>query len=212
MKAESYRDLQLLEEVSSRVDLSQRTLAKRLGIAVGLTNLLLRRMARKGYIKVVNIQKNRLRYLVTSQGIAEKTRLTYEYLDYSLYLYRKVRQTLHENLAGLKEEGRQAIVLHGTGELAEVAYLAIRETGLSLAGVVDDKRVKDQFLGHPVRTLEDLPVLDFDCLIVTSLEHGQEGLRRLNEAGVPEKKILVLEQKGPKIRAVHPVFGSEGGG
>lgn len=204
MNVESYRDLQLLEEISDRADLSQRGLAKRLGIALGLTNLLLRRMAKKGYIKAINVRKNRIRYLLTRQGIAEKTRLTYEYLDSSLYLYRKVRQTLKENLARLKAEGLEAVVLHGTGELAEVAYLTLREMGLALAGVVDDKQIGGQFLGYPVLTLTDLSSLHFDCLVVTSLDYGQDGRRRLMEIGLSEKKILMLEQKGLTIRAVHP--------
>ena len=204
MNTDSYRALQLLEEISDGAELSQRTLAKKLGMAVGLINLLLRRMAEKGYIKVINVQRNRLRYLLTPQGIAEKSRLTYEYFDYSLYLYRNVRRTLQENLARLKNEGREAILLHGTGELAEIAYLTLREVGLNLSGIVADKHIRRQFLGYPVLSLADLPALHFDCLIVTSLDEGYEQQQRLLELGVPEKKILVLEQKGLRIRAVHP--------
>lgn len=203
MEAESYRDLCLLEEVSQAADVSQRTLAKKLGMAMGLTNLLLRRMAKKGYIKAINVRRNRLRYLLTPQGLAEKTRLTYEYFEYSLYLYRKVRQTLHENLAQIRAAGGEAIAVYGTGELAEVTYLTLREMGLSPAGVVDEDRAGGEFLGYPVIGPEDLPTLHFDCLIITSLEQGPDILRAVTRAGVSEKKILVLEQKGIRIRAVH---------
>ena len=49
---------------------------------------------RKGYIKCVNVQSNRISYLITPRGIAEKARLTYEFMDYSLHLYGEVRQHL----------------------------------------------------------------------------------------------------------------------
>ena len=68
----------MLEAVAGNERITQRTLARRLGIAVGLTNLYLKRLARKGFIKFVNVRPNRIVYLVTPKGIAEKTRLTYE--------------------------------------------------------------------------------------------------------------------------------------
>lgn len=208
MKAESYRDLQLLEEIASGSELSQRTLSSRLGIAVGLTNLLLRRMAKKGYIKIATVQRKRLSYLLTPEGIAEKTRLTYEYLDASLYLYRKVRQTLQESLGRLKDEGAKVIVLYGTGELAEVAYLTVKEIGLTLGAIVSDGGPGGEFLGYPTLGVGDVADLSFDCLIITSVDDADARLRRLRLAGVAEKKVLLLARQGPRIRAVYPADGS----
>lgn len=208
MRAEAYRELQVLEEIARTSDLSQRSLAGRLGIAVGLANLVLRRMAKKGYIKITNIEKKRLRYLLTPEGIAEKSRLTYEYFDASLYLYRKVRRTLHGCLTRFREEGAQAVVLYGAGELAEVAYLSVQDTGLTLAGVVADAPGA-AFLGRPVLSVSELPGLTFDCVIVTSLDAVDMRLRRLAAAGVAEKKVVVIEREGPRIRAVAARFPDE---
>ena len=65
----------------------------------GLTNIYLKRLVRKGYIKCVNVQSNRITYLITPRGIAEKARLTYEFMDYSLHLYGEVRQHLRVGAA-----------------------------------------------------------------------------------------------------------------
>src|ERR1041384_1636829 len=86
MDIEAHRDLKLLEAVEEDSRVTQRSLANRLGIALGLTNIYLRRLVRKGYIKCVNVQSNRITYLITPRGIAEKARLTYEFMDYSLHL------------------------------------------------------------------------------------------------------------------------------
>ena len=74
----SPRDLEILTAIGEGRPLSQRVLAQRLGVALGLTNLLLKRLARKGSIKIVEFPKKpaarkRLRYLLTPKGIAEKT-------------------------------------------------------------------------------------------------------------------------------------------
>src|SRR5438477_8396883 len=114
MDIESHRDLKLLEAVEADSRVTQRGLSTQLGIALGLTNIYLKRLIRKGYIKCVNIQSNRLTYLITPQGIAEKSRLTYEFMDYSLRLYREVRQHLSEMLSPCHADGVHRIAVFGT--------------------------------------------------------------------------------------------------
>src|SRR5205807_3235936 len=65
MDIEAHRDLKLLEEVEKDSRVTQRGLAHQLGIALGLTNIYLKRLVRKGYIKCVNVQSNRISYLIT---------------------------------------------------------------------------------------------------------------------------------------------------
>src|SRR6266550_7618540 len=93
-RVEDRRNLQALAAIAEDAQITQRNLANKLGMALGLTNIYLKRLVRKGYVKCVNVQSNRLRYLLTPTGIAEKTRLTFEIMEYSLVLYRQVRQHL----------------------------------------------------------------------------------------------------------------------
>ena len=208
MDTEAYRELKVLEELSHSEDHTQRHLAKRLGVALGLANLMIKRLVRKGHIKIVNLQRNRIRYLITPQGIAEKTRLTYEYLEYSLYLYRRVREVLQQRMREVGERGGKDVVLFGVGELAEVAYLTIRGQGLNLAGVVDDRAVGTTFLGLDVGSSETLPTLRFDAVIVSSLDNELAGLNRLQELGIDRTRIIVMEQRGSQIHAVLPGRGA----
>ncbi len=79
MDQKSIKELEILHEISISEHVNQRHLSKKLGMAAGLVNLYMRRLAHKGYIKVSGINPRRLRYLITPRGIAEKTRLTYEF-------------------------------------------------------------------------------------------------------------------------------------
>ena len=101
MEREALRDLEILAELARGDQITQRHLAARLGIALGLTNLYLKRLARKGFIKITSIPPRRVRYLLTPKGIAQKTRLTYEYMDYSRQLYRETRTALRQKLLPL---------------------------------------------------------------------------------------------------------------
>ena len=207
MNTESYRELTVLEELSSNPSLTQRSLSQKLQVALGLTNLMIRRLVSKGYVKIVNVQRNRIRYLLTPQGISEKTRLSYEYLEYSLHLYRRVRDVLKESLSRVARQGGRQIVLVGTGEVAEIAYLTVNELGLSLVGIADGETGQATFLGHPVMRLEALSGVTFDCAVVSSFSRDLESLRRqLEEVGVAAEKLIFIERNGPQIRAILPAF------
>lgn len=203
MKVEDYRELKVLEELSVNPAATQRHLAHRLEVALGLANLMLQRLAKKGYIKVVNARGHRIRYLLTPSGISEKSRLTYEYLEYSLHLYREVRQILTDALSRVLASGGRRVVFFGVSEIAEVAYLTIKELGLELVAVVDESGGRERFLGLPVLRFEEANRLPFDCGIVSALNGGLEDIqRRLAGLGVPEGKILVIEHDRSRVRLI----------
>ena len=70
------QDLHILENIEKNPEITQADLAAQLGVAVGSVNWYLKRLVKKGYVKVTRMERRRLRYLITPQGIAEKTRLT----------------------------------------------------------------------------------------------------------------------------------------
>ncbi len=198
MDIEDRRDLKLLEEVEQNSRVTQRSLATKLGIALGLTNIYLKRLVRKGYIKCVNVQSNRISYLITPRGIAEKARLTYEFMDYSLHLYGEVRQHLRAALQECAAADRR-VAIYGSGEAAELAYLSLKEFGLEPVAVfdVDGRR---EFLGMPVRPLAEHDQVAYDLMIVATLERSGQQLAALLQDGVPREKLLPLRQDVPKNR------------
>jgi DNA-binding Lrp family transcriptional regulator len=194
MDIEAHRDLQLLEAVEQNARVTQRTLATKLGIALGLTNIYLKRLVRKGYIKCVNVQSNRITYLITPRGIVEKARLTYEFMDYSLHLYADVRQRLRMVFQDCAAAGRR-VAIFGCGEAAELAYLSLKEAGLEPVAVFDADGGRD-FLGMPVRPIADHTTIDYDLIIVATFERSaQQLLTLLVDEGVPRDKIFPLRQE-----------------
>ena len=198
MERHQERDLEILTAIGEGRPLTQRALAQRLGVALGLTNLYLRRLAKKGYIKITEFPRKpsarkRLRYLLTANGFAEKSRLTYEHVTYALRLYRRARQTLRESLRGLPENGIKRIALYGTGEAAELAYLTLKELGLEPLGVYADTG-GGQFLGFAIRALAELGEEAVDCVILATFDPPEPQVATLERVGVSREKIVTLRR------------------
>jgi predicted transcriptional regulator len=192
MEVEAHRDLRLLEAVHEDSRVTQRGLASKLGIALGLANIYLKRMIHKGYIKCVNVQPNRISYLITPRGIAEKARLTYEFMDYSLHLYGEVRQHLREAMQDCAAAGTR-VAIYGSGEAAELAYLSLKESGMEPVAIFDQNGGHD-FLGMPVRPITEHGSVEFDLMIVATLDRsGQAGVD-LEQVGVPRDKQFPLRK------------------
>ena len=191
MDLQGQRDLLLLRELERDGRATQRTLATKLGVALGLTNLYLKRLARKGYIKITTIPRSRIRYLLTPQGFAEKSRLTYLYMQYSLSYYRNMRTRLTEMMAAFDASHGQRVVIYGTTELAELAYLSLREMNIDCVGFIDGSS-RESFLSCPVSSLEMVSRWQFDRVLITDLEHAAACEEQLVQSGVPREKVLSL--------------------
>src|SRR5438128_9116879 len=195
---EHERALEILTAIGEGRPVTQRALAQRLGVALGLTNLYVKRLARKGCIKVLEFPRKpaarkRLHYLLTPKGLAEKTRLTYAHMAYSLKLYQRTRQTLRESLGGLRENGVKRIALYGTGEPAELAYLTLRELGIEPIGVYA-REAAGEFLGFPVRPVSELSGEDVDGVVVATFDLPQPFVAELGALGVAAEKVVTLRR------------------
>ncbi len=213
MDVEAHRDLKMLEAVQQDSRVTQRGLASQLGIALGLANIYVKRMINKGWIKCVNIQPNRISYLITPRGISEKARLTYEFMDYSLHLYGEVRQHLRAVLTDCAAAGRR-VAISGRGEAAELAYLSLKESGLEPVAVFD-KAGGQWFLGMPVRPIAEHTLVEYDLIIVATLDRSGQQMADLLDAGVPREKLFPLRNEPtptPKRGRTTPVRGRSSNG
>ena len=146
MDPQELRTLQLLEEIEKNQMPSQRHLARQLNISLGLVNSFIKRLAQKGYFKITHIPKNRVKYILTPKGAAEKTRLTYAYIKYSYAFYKETRVKLQKLFRNLEHQNVRRLALYGTGDLAEIAFLSLLETSIELVAVIDDRKAGKKFM------------------------------------------------------------------
>lgn len=190
MERDHLRDLKILDEIDNGKEVTQRNLSQQLGIALGLTNACLKRLARKGHIKITNIKKNRIKYLITPKGIAEKTRLTYSYLQYTLDFYRDARSKIKSGFKDLDKKGLKRVIFYGAGEVAEISLLFLKESKLKLIGVIDDFKKSETFFGYPILDKDKIQEFEFDMIIITSFRSMETIYLNLKNLGIKEDKIF----------------------
>jgi DNA-binding MarR family transcriptional regulator len=131
-------ELRILEQLESNPDLTQASLAARLGVAVGTVNWYLKRLVAKGYVKAKRLDRRRLRYVVTRQGIALRSRLTVAYLRQSMQLYRETRAQARRLMELVRKAGHSAVRIEGDGEIAEICRLTGLEQGIAIVEAGED--------------------------------------------------------------------------
>jgi len=193
MDHQDLRTLQILEELGNDPVPSQRDLAKKLNVSLGLVNSFVKRLAQKGYFKITTFPRNRVKYILTPKGAVEKTRLTYTYIHYSYQFYKNARQKLRDLFEGLTQAGVRRVVFYGATDLAEIAFVSLQETPLELAAVVDDQKIGKEFLRHTVFAPEELEKISFDRILITALKERERVVERLEHMGISGKKIAMFE-------------------
>jgi DNA-binding MarR family transcriptional regulator len=171
---DTHRAFLLLSEIEQEETLSQRELASRLGIALGLVNSYLKNLVAKGYVRITSFPKNRYGYLLTPQGLAEKSRLAYQHLSYFTNLYQIARQDYLALFRSLHTSGIRRISFCGVDETAEIAYLSLREIGLELVEVMDDQHAGELFFEKRISPLVSSAGAGNLPIVITSLKRGDE--------------------------------------
>lgn len=107
---------------------TQRNLARATGFSLGMTNLLIKRLVKKGLIKVVTMNGRTLSYILTPTGFAEKLKRSYDYVTASMRYIAQVRERIRIIVTAAPQESPVYIV--GSGELLQLTQETLREIGV----------------------------------------------------------------------------------
>lgn len=130
--ADTDRDLILLEHLEQNPDATQASLASQLGVAVGTINWHLKRLIAKGYVKAGRVERRKLRYIITPEGLALRARLTLDFIQNSFRLYRLVRERSMDVLQQVEKAGYNRIIIRGEGDVADICRLTCLEKGIKI--------------------------------------------------------------------------------
>ncbi len=167
-------------------------MAGELNISLGLVNSFIKRLVKKGYLKITSIPKTRIKYILTPRGAAEKTRLTYLYIQHSYNFYKESRQKLRDLFAELEKQSLTRIVFYGAGDLAEIAYISLQETGIQLVAIVDDVKMGTHFMKFVVADPVRLEAFAYDRILVTTINSRNAILEKIRQSGIPSDRVIEI--------------------
>ena len=178
------RELELLQELEKNPIISQRELSHKFGIALGLTNSCLKRMARRGWIRITGFNHHRIGYYLTPKGFAEKAKLTLHLISWTVEHYSRLKDLIGKRLLEMENEGIERIVFYGVSDEMEIALITLQGTNLKLAGIIEDdeKYVSRIILGYELEPVSRVKGLKPDAVLITSLleqDARKERLRKL---------------------------------
>jgi hypothetical protein len=124
------RSFRLLELLGENSDISQRHVAKRAGISLGLTNLILKRLITTGHIKVMNLNSRKVSYLLTPKGMQEKANRSYQYLLQTIRTFQDLRSRIDTLVDELLKQGHRSFGIKGESELTNLLELSLKEQGM----------------------------------------------------------------------------------
>jgi predicted transcriptional regulator len=182
--------LRILDEISQESSITQRTLSSNLNIALGLVNTYIKRLAKKGYIKITKGPMNRVKYALTRKGFAHRVSLTYNYMQSSIRYIKHARQRIDDVYARMITAGVRNILIWGDGEVAELSYISMRGLPLNLVGIVDGKSGDDDFFGHAIYSFDDVASLNYDAILVASF--SEKEIQRISDLGIDREKVYSL--------------------
>jgi DNA-binding MarR family transcriptional regulator len=192
-------DHHILTAIASGRRITQRSLSEEMGVALGLTNLLMRRLVAKGYVKISGMGSRHVLYLMTAAGWKALGHATRVSLENTVHLYTQTREQIRSSLSAVSErcemdaDGLKPVVFYGAGDVAEITYVSLQRTDLTLIGVVDDHR-RGQFFGLEICAPERLTSsepggLSYAQVVVTSVKHAQRIHARLDVLGIPTGRV-----------------------
>jgi DNA-binding MarR family transcriptional regulator len=184
--------LRLMGEIEQDGSYSQRELSRRLNLSLGLVNTFVKRLVNKGYFKVKTMPRNRVKYFLTPEGLTRKSKLTVDYLRYSVNFYREIKALLISKFRDMEEKKQDSILFFGVGEVAELAYLYLQLTNLRLVGIVDDRKHGNDFFEFRVEKLGRLDQGDWVTILLTRLDDTEGDIKRLVDRGVSMERIATL--------------------
>ena len=168
-------DYNILKAIESNSSVSQRGLSSQMQINVASVNFALKRLIKKGFIRMVGINPRRIKYFVTPEGVREKTQLAYRFFGRNLHFYKEVRCDIEARIAKATNGKETEIAIYGLGGLAEITYSVVSLMKWRFLGFFfeDSKDTNEGILNHEVQTLESLKEMQ-PCLLLLTDELSED--------------------------------------
>ena len=177
------RELNLLQELEKNPIISQRELSNKFGIALGVTNACLKRMVRRGWIRITGFNHHKIGYYLTPKGLTEKTKLTLHLISWTVQHFSALKEIIGKKFLEMQNSGIERIVFYGVSDEMEVAYVTLQGVNLKLIGIVEDedKIVPKEAFGFELKDVRQIETMNPDAVLITSLVGQEERGERLKK-------------------------------
>ncbi len=122
-------EFKIIDEIGKDLNTTQRKISHQIGLSLGMTNLIIKKLIAKGYVKVKGLNRRNVQYILTPRGFAEKARKTHRYLLRSIDTLKAVKDKIQDTILEYYKKGEKNFIILGKGELADIVEISLRDMG-----------------------------------------------------------------------------------
>ena len=133
------KEIEILEQISERVEraeqVHQRDLARIIGMSLGMTNAILKRLSHKGYLTIRKVNNRNIAYAVTPAGVEAVARRSYRYLRRTVKNIVFYKEAIESFIIQIKRDGYRTVELVGESDLSFIVEHIAGKYGLQFVAV-----------------------------------------------------------------------------
>jgi len=95
-----------------------------------MVNMSLKKLAKKGYVKIKGMNKRSLEYVLTPKGFSEKAKKSYRYFRNTLASLKDMKRKIQALVLEEYSKGKRDFVILGNGELADIVEMSLKDLPL----------------------------------------------------------------------------------
>jgi DNA-binding MarR family transcriptional regulator len=149
------REFELINIIGRRLGSNQRDLSQHLNLSLGQTNMLIRRLVSKGFIRISQLDKRKMQYMLTPKGMSEKMRQAVKYTLNTINSLGLIKNSLKNILNDHYARGHRAFFVFSEPDLTALVEQTFLELSLKDATMV---------------VLKDLPAQDVEGILLVGKE------------------------------------------
>lgn len=134
------REFELINILGPKISLNQRNLSRHMDLSLGMTNMLIRRLIAKGFIRIRQLNKKKVEYILTPKGFSEKMRKSVNYTLKTINSIGLIKEKLRSIIGRLYETGERHFYILGGSDLVLLVEMIIQETPFSACKIT---RIQD---------------------------------------------------------------------
>jgi DNA-binding MarR family transcriptional regulator len=125
------REFELINIIGTELGNSQRVLSRQLNLSLGMTNILIKRLITKGYIRIKQLNKRKVEYFLTPKGFAEKMQKSLKYTRKTLESIQFIKEALKGILREYYEQGVRKFYLVGKSDIHLLVEMVLSKEGFA---------------------------------------------------------------------------------
>ena len=181
------REFELINIVGAQIAANQRDLSRLMELSLGMTNMLIRRLIAKGYIRIQQLDKRKVTYILTPKGFSEKMRKSIKYTLNTIQSIGLIKERIKEVVLPLYEKGERDFFDLGLSDLALLIEMVFKE---------------NHFQDYRITYLRDMPEGNLKGTVFVCKEDIEDEKRNaVNRVDL----IHELARSGPQLLKGEPV-------